>query len=280
MAWSGSESNTHASEVVAQESVEPTKAPGIGCVKYLNARPLIHGLPGKVVFDHPSKLCQQLADGMLQVALVSSFEFFRNPIYVLVDGICVASHGPVYSVFLAHCGELAEIDEIEVDPASQTSVTLLRCLLAEAGLTPKLVEGTPSIHRAVTAQHAKFFIGDQGIRFRDRSSAALRFWDLGEEWEKVTHLPFVYALWLIRPEVVSPKPIADRLRACRDNNMRELDSVIAAEREFSPQFCTYYFRECLTYYFGPSEKEGLAMFRKLCEKHGILSPHPTRGVLW
>jgi predicted solute-binding protein len=247
----------------------------IGCVKYLNARPLIHGWPGDVVFDHPSKLCQQLAEGALEVALVSSFEFLRNPVYVLVDDVCIASRGPVYSVFLAHAGELAEIDEIEVDPASQTSVNLLHCLLAEAGLTPKLVARTPLIQRAVTPRLAKFFIGDQAIRFRERSEAALRFWDLGEQWEKMTHLPFVYALWLIRPEVASPKAIADRLRACRDSNLGELDSVIAAEKEFSPQFCARYFRECLTYRLGPPEREGLAVFRKLCEKHGILLPDAT-----
>jgi chorismate dehydratase len=247
----------------------------IGCVKYLNARPLIYGWPGEVVFDHPNKLCQKLAEGALDVALVSSFEFLRNPIYVLVDGICVSSHGPVHSVFLAYAGKLEEIDEIEVDPASQTAVNLLRCLLTEAGLRPKLVARTLLIQRAVTPRLAKFFIGDQAIRYREGSEAALHFWDLGEEWEKLTHLPFVYALWLIRPEVASPKPIADGLRACRDNNLRELDSVIAAEREFSPQFCAYYFRECLGYTLGPAEKEGLSTFRRLCEKHGILLPDPT-----
>jgi predicted solute-binding protein len=247
----------------------------IGCVKYLNARPLIHGWPGEVVFDHPTNLCEQLAEGRLEVAFVSSFEFLRNPRYILVDDICVSSHGPVHSVFLAHAGELAEIEEIEVDPASQTSVNLLRCLLAEAGLTPKLVARTRLIQRAVTPRLAKFFIGDQAIRFRESSAAALRFWDLGEEWQKAMQLPFVYALWLIRPEVASPKPIADMLRACRDNNLRELDVVIAAQKEFTPQFCAYYFRECLAYHFGPSEREGLSMFRKLCEKHGILFPDPT-----
>ena len=258
--------------MLGRESVGPTKTLRIGCVKYLNARPLIHGLPGEVVFDHPSKLCQQLDDGLLQVALTSSFEFLRNPVYVLVDDVCIASKGPVYSVFLAHAGDLSEIEEIEVDPASLTSTNLLRCLLAERGLTPKLVAGSPLVQQAVTSQVAKFFIGDQAIRFRERSGAALHFWDLGEEWEKTTHLPFVYALWLIRPEVPSPKPIADSLRACRDDNLRELDSLIAAEKEFSPQFCARYFRECLTYHLGPREKEGLAMFRKLCERHRILRP--------
>lgn len=254
------------------KSVELTKAPRIGCVKYLNARPLVHGLPGEIVFDHPNKLAEQLADGMLEVALVSSFEYLRNPIYVLVDGVCIASHGPVHSVFLAHAGELSEIEEIEVDPASLTSTNLLRCLLAEAGLAPKFVAGTPLVQRAVTQRFAKFFIGDQAIRFRERSGAALRFWDLGAEWEKMTSLPFVYALWLIRPEVLSPKPIADRLRACRDANLYELDSVIAAEKEFSPQFCARYFRECLSYQFGPAEREGLKLFGSLCERHQILPP--------
>src|SRR3954463_2070802 len=110
----------------------------IGCVKYLNARPLIHGGEGDVDFDHPSALCNKLAAGKLDVALVSSFEFLRNPIYRIVDDVSIASEGPVYSVVLAHRGELSDIHEIELDPASQTSVNLLRCLLAERGLTPRL----------------------------------------------------------------------------------------------------------------------------------------------
>ena len=71
-----------------------------------------------------------------------------------------------------------------------------------------------------------------------------------------------------------PKAIADNLRACRDHNLRELDAVIAAQTEFSPEFCEYYYRECLTYHFGPREREGLSAFRKLCEKHAILWPDP------
>ena len=246
----------------------------IGCVKYLNARPLIHGWPGHVIFDHPSKLCDQLAGGALDVALVSSFEFLRNPIYSLVDDIAIASHGPVHSVFLAHAGELAAIDEIELDPASQTSVILLRCLLAEAGLTPKLLARTPLIQRAITPRLAKFFIGDQAIRFRQQNEGGFEFWDLGEQWDKAMQLPFVYALWLIRPEVEGAKAIADSLRALRDKNVRDLDSVIAAQDQFSPELCSYYFRKCLTYEFGPREREGLSKFKKLCEKHGILWPDP------
>src|SRR5207249_2161289 len=62
----------------------------IGCVKYLNARPLIRGWLGGVEFDHPATLCKRLAKGELDVALVSSFEFLRNPIYRIVDDVSIS----------------------------------------------------------------------------------------------------------------------------------------------------------------------------------------------
>src|SRR4029077_1444145 len=117
----------------------PQRMLRIGCVKYLNARPLIRGWPGAIEFDHPSALCQRLAKGELDVALVSSFEFLRNPIYQIVDDISISSDGPVYSVVVAHRGRISDIEEIELDPASQTAVNLLRCLLAEKALRPRLI---------------------------------------------------------------------------------------------------------------------------------------------
>src|SRR5438105_14275045 len=106
----------------------------IGCVKYLNARPLIRGWPGEVDFDHPSALCKRLAGGELDIALVSSLEFLRNPIYRIVDNVSISSYGSVYSVIIAHQGEISDLDEIELDPAAETSTNLLRCLLAELNL--------------------------------------------------------------------------------------------------------------------------------------------------
>src|SRR6266700_6865098 len=115
----------------------------IGCVKYLNARPLIRGWPGEVEVDHPSALCERLANGELDVALVSSFEFLRNPIYRIIDDVSISSDGPVYSVVVAHHGRISRIDEIELDPAAETSVNLLRCLLAELGVTARLTGAVP-----------------------------------------------------------------------------------------------------------------------------------------
>ena len=243
----------------------------IGCVKYLNAQPLIHGWPGPVVFDHPAALCQQLADGELEVALVSSFEFLRAPVYTIADRVSVAADGAVHSVFLAHREPLEEVEEIALDPASRTSVNLLRCLLAERGLQPRLMVAAP-LERLGSPRHALLLIGDQALRFRAEHGEQFNYWDLGAEWKRATGLPFVFALWLIRPEVSDAAAIAHALRTRRDANLQTLDQVIAAQTKVSAEFCAFYFRECLHFGFGVSEKSGLLLFRTLCEKHGVLQP--------
>ena len=242
----------------------------IGCVKYLNARPLIRGWKGDVDFDNPALLCRKLATGELDVALVSSFEFLRNPIYSIVDGVSISSEGPVYSVVVAHRDEIRAIKEIELDPASETSVNLLRGLLGECGLTPRLIAGSG----ASSSDRARLLIGDQAIRFR-LERPDFRFWDLGAEWKRFVDLPFVYAVWLIRPEVADKKSIAHELRTRRDENIAEINQLIAGQNDFDRDFCHRYYSQHLRFNFGENEKEGLRAFQRLCEKHGLL---PKREV--
>jgi len=247
----------------------------IGCVKYLNSRPLIRGWSGGMVFDHPSNLCRKLADGDLEVALVSSFEFLRNPIYRIVDNVSISSDGPVHSVIVAHQGDISKVQEIDLDPASLTSVNLLRVLGGELGLKWRFVGPNRACKAAVSGSlsdtKAHLLIGDQAIRFRQKCGGDFQFWDLGEQWKKLVGLPFVYALWLIRPEFEDSETIASRLRALRDENLAELDRLIAEEKEFDPEFCSRYYREYLRFSFGEREKEGLRTFATLCAKHGLLS---------
>jgi chorismate dehydratase len=298
---------THRILLTSHQSLLTLKAARLGCVKYLNARPLIHGWPGPVTFDHPSALCAQLARGDLDIALVSSFEFLRNPIYRIVDSISISSDGPVYSVVVAHLRELSRITEIELDPASETSVNLLHCVLAEIGLKRRLIRNidlqfvrpAPKAFRAGsqaaenispgetgnmpmlrTGHRGRLLIGDQALRFRHEYENEFHFWDLGKEWKELVDLPFVYALWLIRPEVEDPKSIANRLRKLRDENLANLDDLIASVMAgigdsvrgngIDAAFCSRYFRENIRFSFGQQEKQGLRTFTRLCTKHRLL----------
>jgi len=220
-----------------------------------------------VDFDHPSALCNKLAAGELDLALVSSFEFLRNPTYRIVDDISISSAGPVYSVIVAYRGGISGVDEIEIDPASETSGNLLRCLLAELNLAPRLRRTMTSV---IGARRARLLIGDQAIRFREKHTEEFDFWDLGEQWNKLVGLSFVYALWLIRPEVRDFKSLANRLREIRDENLADIDSLISEEIDFDHDFCRRYYRENLRFSFGEKEKAGLREFNERCWEQRLL----------
>jgi chorismate dehydratase len=211
----------------------------------------------------------RLAAGDLDVALVSSFEYLRNPIYSIVDHVAIASDGPVYSVFVAHRPDTA-LTEIELDSASATGVSLLRCLLREQD--QEWIECAPPLDNlsALSPGRARLLIGDQAIRFRQRFGETYSYRDLGEEWRQLTDLPFVYALWLIRPEVKQAGEMADALRRLKGQNLDNLDQVIATEQEFDSAFSNHYYRHCLRFEFAEREKAGLLLFGDLCAKHAIL----------
>jgi hypothetical protein len=101
---------------------------------------------------------------------------------------------------------------------------------------------------------------------------------------------------LIRPEVVAPKQIADRLRGLRDENLGHLNDLIAdavaqvslsrrspkaeaddpgAREKFDPEFYSRYYHEHLRFSFGKKEKEGLQTFAQLCAKRDLL---PGGGI--
>lgn len=264
----------------------------IGCVKYLNARPLIYGWNGAVDFDHPAALCCKLEAGELDAALVSSIEFLQRPEYSIVDSVAIAADGPVYSVFVAHDVPLEEVSRIELDPASKTSVTLFRVLWAQRSLSlPKSAGCQPAAsgslldanaensgqtvrndgltaHAPRNKDSARLLIGDQAIRFRQKNPE-LHYWDLAEEWKKITGMPFVFALWLIRQDLENAGEIANQLRGLRDRNLAKLEQVIAATDNFDHEFCRQYFRENLVYDFGERQKAGLREFHRRCLGCGI-----------
>ena len=87
----------------------------IGCVKYLNSRPLICAYDGPVIFEHPSSLAAMLAAGELDAALVPVFEALRDPRYLLVDDVAVG------------CNRIPELIESE----DFGDADLRRCYLTE-----------------------------------------------------------------------------------------------------------------------------------------------------
>ncbi len=243
----------------------------IGCVSYLNAKPLIHGLPpDQLILDVPSTLSKRFTDGGLEAALLPVFEIFQFSHPVVVDGISISCLGPVKSVMVASPGPFHAVSEIYPDPSSVTSNTLLKVILAEflAG-GPKVVRANEQIPKTA----ARLLIGDQALTFR-KNFPTWEFFDLGECWFQNTGLPFVFAAWCLHPP---PRPhLAKHLRLSGQQGLSRLQEIAMATDD--PAHSLEYLTQNIRYGLAEPEKSALNLFASLAVRHGFLSRLPQ--ITW
>jgi chorismate dehydratase len=244
----------------------------VGSVGYLNAVPLTRGLEEEVLYATPSKLAKLLRKDELDAGLVSIVEVLFNDRYDVLDGIAIASLGEVKSVLLAHRRPLEEAREIYCDPASLTSVELLRVLLAERGLKPEF-KPLQSYELAQLPDYA-LLIGDPALDFL-LGPHEHEIWDLGAAWYELTQLPFVYAVWALRRGVEN-STLKRLLREARDFGLDTLDTIIRSRTEYTLQFRQDYLGWHIHFHLGADEKRGLNRFIELLNKHSSQTIYPPR----
>ena len=247
----------------------------VGSVRYLNAVPLTRGLEEEVLFATPSKLAQLLESDELDAALVSVTEVLFKDRYDVLDGIAIASLGEVKSVLLAHRKPLDQAQEIFCDPASLTSIQLLRVLLGERGIKPAF-KPLESYDAAALPDFA-LLIGDPALDLL-LGPHDHELWDLGAAWYEMTGLPFVYAVWALRRGLQN-SALRLQLREARDFGLDTLDSIIRSRTEYTQDFRHDYLSWHIHYHLGTDEKRGLSKFIELLRKHGATVVHEPRFVV-
>lgn len=246
----------------------------VGSVPFLNSVPLTRGLEDEIVYAVPSKLADMLRRDELDAALVSLAEVLFTDRYDVLDEIAIASLGEVKSILLAHRKPLEEAQVVYCDPASITSVHLLRVLLAERGLKPEF-KPLPTYDPAALPDYA-LLIGDPALDLL-LGPHQHELWDLGAAWFELTKLPFVYAVWALRRGVENA-PLRIQLRDARDFGLDTLDHIIANRTEYTRDFRSDYLGWHIHYYLGADEKRGIAKFIELLRKHGSAPVHEPRFV--
>lgn len=255
----------------------------VGAVTYLNTKPLVYGLQRlapdvKLSFDFPSRLADDLAAARLDVALIPTIEFFRDPTYNIVSDACIACRGPVLSVKLFCRKPVATIETLALDEGSRTSVALARILLKERfGIEPRLERLPVDDSFDKTTADAVLLIGDRAIHSSPGRFASV--WDLGDEWCRWSELPFVFAMWTARAGV-DVGDLESALCAARDEGVAHLAAI--AEREAAPlglttPQCLAYLRDSLHFHFGAREQKGLELFYDRAAAMGLAPPGVQLG---
>ena len=254
----------------------------VGIVNYLNSKPLAWGfLKGHHAdlftpsYHPPALVARLLAQGNLDVGLIPSIEVQRIPDLRVLPDLCIAATQEVRSVLMVSKVPPAEVRKVALDQNSRTSVALLRILLRERyGLDPEYLPERPEIDRMLAEADAALIIGDPALRIeRER----YRVIDLAAEWRALTGLPFVFAVWAVRPEVEFTD-LAFYFKSSLRYGMSSLDTVVresAAEMGLDTSEVRSYLTESLTFFLRHDEIQGLEEFYRRAHKHGlILEPKP------
>lgn len=184
----------------------------IGWIDYANCMPIFMTLTRhfdcsgySFVKGVPAELNAMLADGRIDVSPSSSIEYaLHEDRYVLMPGLSISSIGPVKSVLLFSRKPLEELNNhtIGLTPESAASVALLKILLADfMGFSNRFERTDLGPEEALKNHDALLLIGDAALRAR-LAIQGCHVYDLGALWYQMYELPFVFALWIVRRDVV------------------------------------------------------------------------------
>ena len=207
----------------------------VGRIPYINCYPVygaidrgVVPLGGTLVTGVPSGLNKRMAEGTLDISVVSAVEYARDARrYLLLPDLAISCDGPVRSVMLFSKRAAGDLDgrRVIVSRSSMTSVALLELLFENVWhARPEFVAGDAEMSDIVgfdrEPHDARLVIGDAALVLRgesrphvaaDAHSTGLPVYpfayDLGETWKAWTGLPFVFAVWVAQRTA----PVAEAL---------------------------------------------------------------------
>jgi chorismate dehydratase len=248
----------------------------IGSVPYLNSKVLNYGLlkstPEYTFESHvPSILAKKLRDGEIDVALVSSIEYFRNPDYCILPDLSISGVREMWSIKLFHKRPLKAARRVALDPSSETTNSLVQIILREKlqlGIDfVQLNSGEDPLTRSDIDGFLK--IGDPCLTYTPPPDYDAL--DLAQQWHQFTNLPFVFAVWLAH-KGTDLQGINKTLFLAKREGLRNVDAIARAEApKLGLEFARakMYVSKIVHYDLGRTELGGLDLFRRYLVRQGL-----------
>lgn len=215
----------------------------LGRIPYVNCYPVYAAMdrgviacPATVVSGTPAELNDRLADGRLDVSVVSAVAYAeQGSAYELLPDLAISSDGPVRSVLLFSRRPPEELGgtRVLVSTSSRTSVLLLDLLARDrwgvAFETAQAPAEPGDLDLLAAVPHeAVLVIGDAALLLGARHTYPF-VTDLGEAWKAWTGLPFVFAVWAARRDAdgAAVRDVHRVLLASRKWGLAHLDGLAA-----------------------------------------------------
>jgi chorismate dehydratase len=260
----------------------------IAASTYLNSAPLVYSFGHGSLKDRysfigdaaPSRCSAMLESRECEIALIPVIEYQRVPGLRIIPEIAVASKHRVRSVLLAARRPLDEVLSVALDSSSRTSQTLVKILFSRRyGRLPIFIERTPDAallcRNMLEASDAALVIGDPAMRLgASAQELGLRVYDLADEWRAMTGLPFVFAVWAVRQDLLelAPDLVTDFIAAKLEGieNIEKIADRYAAELDLPRADLIEYLRENVNYDLDEENLAGLRRYFALAEECGLI----------
>ena len=272
----------------------------VAAISFLNPAPLLWNFEHEpaamelrtrysVQYTLPSLCAAQLASGEADMGLIPIAALATLPQVVAVPGCTIASLHAVRSIQLVlRPGATREgLNTVAADAASRSSAAYVKVLLQHFhGNQPRFHEQPADLQTMLQTADAALLIGDPALlalqRRDTRSEHADCTWiDVAAWWRQHTGLPWVAAVWAVRPQAldrcsITPHQLQADLIASRDAGLQHVEDLVA---EWQPRLAlpVSVIREYLTrnihYTLDQPCLAAIACFYQLAEECGVLSAY-------
>jgi len=229
----------------------------VAAISFLNPAPLLYDFEHEsaaarlrefyaVTYTSPAECAARLHSGISDLGLIPIAAL--TPELAIVPGCTIASLGQVRSILLLVKNPenlpareaLAQVRSVAADVASRSSLAYARILFEKFyAAAPDFVEQSADAVAMLATADAALLIGDPALLAREHhatieaaAGVPLLWFDLAELWREATGLPWVAAVWAVRPEALtregmSPKDLAEDLTASRDAGLEHVEQLVA-----------------------------------------------------
>lgn len=248
-------------------SIAPKDKIKLTAVSYLNTKPLLYGLFKSELSKYidlelniPSVCAQKLKRGEVDLALVPVAIIPELEQPQIVTDYCIGAIGSVKTVCIYSDYPIQEITHLYLDYHSRTSVALTKVLLKKHWqLNPILINAQPGYEQKIQGKKAGLIIGDRAIGLEEKYEFC---YDLGEEWMKMTGLPFVFAAWVANKPI--PEGFINQFNLALQRGIEEIPQLMYILPTPKANFdLVTYFTEYISYELDGTKRKGLSLFIKL-----------------
>lgn len=257
----------------------------IAASTYLNSAPLVYSfVQGAMRHQYsflgdaaPSRCAAMLAANQCEIALIPIIEYQRIPGLRIIPDIAVASKRRVRSVLLVARCPLQDVRRVTLDPSSRTSQALARILFANYyQVQPVFSQRQPNAAVELPEPgDAALIIGDPAMRLaasakEQGKQPEVRIYDLAEEWQMMTGLPFVFAVWAMRESLCEKEGmIARDFLAAKQEGLgmlKEIAAQYAVELKLPQDDLLSYLQSNVNYDLDQENIAGINRYFELAEQ--------------